>query len=152
MGTRSDSQMHSPMPQPYSVRLILLCMPPYVLGMPWQFMGTPFIAFIDSECDDERAHQERDRHPTFGFERQSREREFYEWAGWWKNSFSPTQTIFYKHSWKGMECNVIDLSCFENIREIGWIWSFLCIEKYFEKWTFLSSHPRVKAPKAFILF
>ena len=53
-------------------------MPPPVLGMPWQFMATPFIAFIDGDRDDERAQPERDRHPTFGFERQSREREFYE--------------------------------------------------------------------------
>jgi len=43
-----------------------------------QLMGTPFIAFIDGDLDDERAQPERDRHPTFGFERQSREREFYE--------------------------------------------------------------------------
>ena len=43
-----------------------------------QLMGTPFIAFIDGDRDDERAQPERDRHPTFGFERQSREREFYE--------------------------------------------------------------------------
>ena len=42
------------------------------LGMPWQFMGKPFNAFIDSDRADERAQQEGDQHPTFGFEMQYR--------------------------------------------------------------------------------